>query len=159
MRKLGAIALIALSLFYLFTYILSMFLGISVFFFTTEGSEVTNQFIRGLLLYLFFDFSVLIPTPLNIGVLFIALWAIFWIAIIVAWSGPAQSYPKTIRMALSSNLRDLHKNYLTAFPIITSMLIVVEILLQAFQESVGIPIGSVNIPNQYMLFLQPHMLP
>ena len=151
-RKLGVVVLIGLALFYLATYIISMLLGVSLFFFTMEGSEIANQFIHGLTVYLFLDFSVLIPTPLNIGILFLALWAVFWIAIIVAWSGPAQSFHKTVRENTSSTIHSLSKNYLIAFPIITAMLLVAEILLQGLQESVGIPTGSIDIPNPYMLF-------
>ena len=145
------VALVGLALFYLATYILSMILGISVFFFTPEGSETASQPIQGLQLLLIFTFSTFIPTPLNIGTIFLALWTVFCIAILVAWSGPAQTFHKTVKESLSSPLRNLSKNYLITFPIITTMLLVAEILLQSFQESVGIPTGSMDAPNPYML--------
>jgi hypothetical protein len=150
-RMFGAVALAGLALFYLATYILSMLIGISAFIFTPEGLEVAKQFIQGIKLYILFDISVIIPAPLNIGVLFLVPWAVFWIALLVAWSGPSRSFHRSVKEGFNSPLCNLFKNYLIAFPMITTMLLVAEMTLQSFQEAVGIPTGSTAIANPYML--------
>jgi len=129
-----------------------MFLGISLFFFTPEGLDIAGQFTKELSLYVFLNISLFVPVSLNVGVVFLAMWCVFWVCIVVGWKGPDLSLHNVVRGSFSRPVGHLFRNYLVFFPLVTSMLLLAEIFVQSLQEAHGVPTGSIDILNPYVLF-------
>jgi len=142
-RFLFAILLVA-SFFIILTYLLSMGLGVLIFFSTAEGLEFSRE-------------SVVRPLfigDINAGLYFLFLWWVFIFCFVAAWK---------YRESLSSKIRDflsgdtggsLFRNNLLAMPLISSMLLVAIIVLHLLQTQSGIPTGEVGVTDPFYDFLR-----
>ncbi|MDH5448527.1 MAG: CPBP family glutamic-type intramembrane protease [Candidatus Bathyarchaeota archaeon] len=145
-RFLFAIVLV-ISFFIVFTYLLSMGLGILVFFSTAEGLKFSQDTIP---LHPLFIIDVTIPV--NVGLYFIFLWWVFALCFAAAWK-----YRKSLSRAResfsSAAKQSPFSNNLLAMPLITSMLLVATIVLNHLQTQGGIPTGSIPISDPFLGFL------
>lgn len=147
-RFLFAIVLI-ISFFIVLTYLLSMGLGILVFFSTAEGLRFSQDMIS-LHPLLIID----VEMTVNIGLYFLFLWWIFALCFAAAWK---------YRESLSSKVRELFSgitkrspfsNNLLAMPAITSMLLVATLILHFLQTQGGVPTSEPDISDPFSDFLR-----
>jgi hypothetical protein len=149
LKKLCAGTVAAGILFHLSTYLWSLGLGFFLFFFTPAGLDVARRVVPKVDLLFF---KVLVPSPLPVGFVFLALWIVFILCFIVAWKGPGLSFPQAVKLSFSHPLTRSFKNYLYLFPILTSMLLVAENFIESIQEAHGVPTGGLEVANPYLLF-------
>lgn len=132
-KILFTVPLIIAVLFLVFSYLLSMPLGLALFFFTPPGSEVSQRFILGLPIIL--DFYI--PVPINAGLVFLFLLSVYAVCFVGAWRS-RESLHEVVEKAFSRPFSQLFNNNLFAMPIIASMLLVAFIIIH---DSLGVPTG------------------
>ncbi len=145
MRSFFILAVLAVSLLIIATYLLSMGLGILVFFSTTEGLQFSREqlFLKPLL---FIDVDV----SVNAGFYFIFLWWVFILCFAAALKYRESIFGRVRETLSGTAKRSLFKNNLLAMPVITSMLLVAVLALHFLQTLGGIPTGE---PAQHEPFL------
>jgi hypothetical protein len=136
MQRFFIIIVLAVSLVVVVTYLLSMGLGILVFFSNTEGLEFSRERIR-LPLLMFTDVEV----SVNAGLYFIFLWWVFALCFVAA-AKSRENLVGESRETLSGNAKGLFRNNLLAMPAIASILLVVVLVLHYVQTQGGIPTGE-----------------
>ncbi len=129
------IIILVISLFIILTYLLSMGLGILVFFTTSEGLKFSQDTIT-LYPLLLIDVEVAV----NARLYFLFLWGIFFLCFALAWNY-RKSFCGKIKESFSSKASFLSNNLL-AMPTISSMLLVATIMLHYLQTQSGIPTGE-----------------
>ncbi len=148
MRRVLLIFVFVISLFFVLTYLISMGLGILVFFSTSEGLNFSQN---SLLLYplLVKDLEITV----NAGLYFIFLWWIFAFCFAAAWKN-RESLSMKIRDFISGRTKqDFFRNNLVAMPAITSMLLVVIRVLDYLQRQGGIQTGGLDLSDPFFDFL------
>jgi len=142
------VIILVISFFIILTYLLSMGLGILVFFSTAEGlnfSQGPIQFYPLLLI----DLKVTV----NAGLYFLFLWWIFTLCFATAWKY-RESLSSKIRELLSGTTeRNPFSNNLLAMPAITSMLLVATLVLHFLQTKGGIPTGGLPQGDLFLDFV------
>ncbi len=138
-----------ISFFIVFTYLISMGLGVLVVFSTTEGLN----FALGE--YPFYPLLVLNwEVTTNAGLYFVFLWWVFTSCFVAAWK---------YKESLSSKLKDFFsgptikhpfRNNLLAMPMITSMLLVAIFVLEYLQGLAGVSSGSPIQGDPFLDFLR-----
>ncbi|MDH5438093.1 MAG: CPBP family glutamic-type intramembrane protease [Candidatus Bathyarchaeota archaeon] len=136
-----AAALIITVLFLVFSYLLSIPLGLVLFFFTPEGSAFSTGHLLALPVELFMTLYFFVPVTINVGLAFLFLLGVYALCFAGAWIS-RESLHDMVRKGLSRPFTKFFNNNLFAMPIITSMLLTAVITISSFQESVGIPTGS-----------------
>jgi hypothetical protein len=135
-QRFFAIIVLAVSLFVVMTYLLSMGLGIFVFFSNTKGLEFSRELIQlPFLMFTDVEFSV------NAGLYFIFLWCVFALCFGAAAKSRESLVGKS-RETLFGTAKSLFQNNLLAMPAIASMLLVAILALYYLQNQVGIPTGE-----------------
>jgi len=142
-------AFLVVSLFSLGTYLVSMFLGLHMLYFTSGGLEVARQSLQPVQIQLFFQLGLPLPWPVRLGDLFAALWLVFAASIALAWLGPQRSWNRAVRGSLSAPFCRLFDNYLLSMPILANMLLFAVLAVTDLQEVYGIPTGGINIPDPF----------
>lgn len=146
-RAVGGVLAVLLAIFSAITYAVSLVLGPVLFFFTPEGLGAASRTIQGIPIDLFMAFTFSIPLPLSVGTLFLAVWVVFVASLVLAWFS-RNTFPRTIRDALTKPVSTAKANFLFLMPIVTSALLYATILIQQFQETQGVETGSLNFPPQ-----------
>lgn len=145
--------LIIFVLFLVFSYFLAMPLGSALFFFTSEGSAYSQLHPRlGLPIGLFMLFDFYIPLTPSYGLIFLFLLGVYALCLAGAWIS-RESLHDVVRKGLSRPFTKLFNNNLFAMPIITSMLLTAFIVIDSFQESLGVPTGSLPEMDPFEMFL------
>lgn len=149
MQKFFILAVLATSLLIIATYLLSMGLGILVFFSTTEGLEFSREalVLRPLL---FID----IPISVNAGFYFIFIWWVFILCFVAALKYRESIFGRIREVLSGACTRSLFKNNLLAMPIIASMLLVAVLALHYLQTLGGIPTGEPAQSEPFLDFLR-----
>ena len=129
------------SLFLIFSYFLAIPMGLTLFFFTPEGSAFSTRFLIALPVELFMLVYFYVPVTINVGLAFLFLLGVYALCFVGAWMS-RESLGNVVRKSLSRPFTKLFNNNLFAMPLITSMLIIAVIAISSFQESVGVPTGS-----------------
>jgi len=112
------------------SYLLAMFLGLELFFFTLEGRMLSMRvYSLPILLFLIFQFET--PLMLNLGLIFLFIWSIYLLCFIVAWMW-RERFHKVVSTALLRPVSRLFRNFLFALPIIASMLLLAVIGIHYF---------------------------
>ncbi len=139
------ITLIFTIAFLVFTFILSIPLGLDIFYFAPSGVSLGHSPPIFLYFYWFLWAFVGVPVQSNvntvINILFLPLVLIFAVCLFFAWKGPKESFTKVIKNSYSST-KQLLNNCLFALPIYASMGLVATIVITLFQESHGVSTGS-----------------
>lgn len=149
LRIIFLVALISSISFLIATYFFAVPLALILFFLTPEGASFSQLFAHGLPIYIFPWVEVMIPWYLNVGDLFILLEIIFLVCLLVAWKGPRESFTKVVKESLLNGARSLLKNCLFTLPIFSGMALSATIFIQRFQESHGVPTGSITFHDPF----------
>jgi hypothetical protein len=156
-RTLRIIFVTALAIFVVlmvFSYFLTMPLGLVLFYSTPNGSAISAQsYYPSIEFFMFFGFNI--PIAFSGGAIFMFLWILFIICFIAAWK-LRESFSQAIRGGISQSIGKLFDNNLFTMPIISSMLLISFIVIGFFQENVaGVPTGEIPMdPNPFLTFLR-----
>ncbi|WP_455368764.1 hypothetical protein [[Eubacterium] cellulosolvens] len=134
-------------LFFISTFIVSMLLGLLLMF-SSEGSQFSFSNIENLPLGFLTLFIVSLPVKTTYGVIFILIWIIYALCFIIAWKANV-GFIEAVRKTFDSKSILGNRNFLFMFPVISSSLLVMVILVQSLQETVGVPTGSIEFDNTY----------
>ena len=135
-KTLFMTTLIIIVLFLVFSYFLSLPLGMALFFFTPQGLDVGRLYLLKLPIELFMvPFSI--PVTINAGLFFLFLLGVYALCFVGAWMS-RESLHSVIRKGFSRPFSQLFNNNLFAMPIIASMLLVAFIVIHVF---LGVPTG------------------
>lgn len=149
-KVLFTVPLIIAVLFLVFSYLLSIPLGLTLFFFTPEGVAFSTRHLLALPIELFTAYFY-VPVTVNVGLAFLFLLGVYALCFAGAWMS-RESLHDVVQKGLSRPLTDLFNNNLFAMPIITSMLLTAVIVISLFQESIGIPTGSLPEWDPFEMF-------
>jgi hypothetical protein len=133
-----------------FSYFLTMPMGLVLFYSTPNGSAISTQsYYLPIEFFMVFGFYL----PLNAGAIFMCLWILFIVCFIAAWK-LRKSFSQAIKEGVSQSIAKLFDNNLFMMPIISSMLLVSFIVIDFFQEEVaGVPTGGIPTdPNPFFTF-------
>jgi hypothetical protein len=147
-RIVLAIALAA-SFFIILTYLLSLGLGVLIFFSTAEGLEFSREPIV-LHPLLILDIKVII----NAGLYFLFLWWVFTFCFVAAWKYRESLSNKIREFFSGSSEQSPFRNNLLAMPLIASMLLVAIVVLHLLQTQSGIPTGEPDVTDPFSDFLR-----
>jgi hypothetical protein len=129
------------------SYVLAMFLGPALFFFTPEGSVFSMfHYIQELPLELFIVIFFVISVELNAGLVFLFLWGVFILCFVAAWKF-REKLQEVVGRCFSRPPSGLFNNWLFAMPAITSMLLVAVTAITRVQETHGVPTGEGPLPG------------
>jgi len=144
LRILLAAPLIIFVLLLVSSYFLSIPLGLSLFFFTPEGSAFSKLFFPPSVLpiFLFTIFGFYIPAAINVGLAFLFLLGVNVVCFAVAWIS-RESLHDVVRKGFSRPFTKLFNNNLFAMPIIASMLLIAFIVIHVV---LGVPTGPGPFP-------------
>lgn len=131
LRILLAAPLIILALFLVFSYFLSMPLGLAMFFFTPPGLDVSRLYLLKLPIELFMVVDFSIPMAINAGLVFLFLLGVYALCFVGAWIS-RESLHDVIRKGFSRPFTKLFNNNLFAMPTIASMLLIAFIVIHIF---------------------------
>jgi hypothetical protein len=134
-------------LFFVSTFIVSMFLGLLLMF-GPEGSQFSYSNIENLPFGFLTLFIVALPVKTTYGTIFILIWMIYALCFIIAWKTNV-GFIKAVRKTFDSKCLLESNNFLFMFPMISSSLLVLVVLIQSLQETVGVPTGSIEFDNVY----------
>lgn len=135
--------LVTTVLFLVSSYLFSMILGFTSFFFTEEGLAISELYLP-VPIWLFS--LPLIIVQLNIGRFFLFLWSVYVVCFIAAWKF-RESLHDVLKKVFSRQTKKLFNNCLFAMPIIASMTWTAVIIIQSLQERSGIPTGEPSWPK------------
>jgi hypothetical protein len=124
-----------------------MVLGL-VLMFSPEGSQFSFSNIENLPFGFLTLFVVALPVKTTYGAIFILIWIIYALCFIIAWKANV-GFIEAVSKTFDSNSILENRNFLFIFPIISSSLLVLVILVQSLQETVGVPTGSIEFDNAY----------
>ena len=155
LRILLVTPLIVFVLLLVSSYFLSMPLGLALFFFTPEGAAFSKLPLplTEFPMLLFMVFGFYIPVPASYGLAFLFLLGIYVICFAGAWRF-RESLHDVVRKSFSRPFTKLFNNNLFAMPIIASMLFIAVATIHLFQESQGIPTGTLPEIDPFRLFFQ-----
>jgi len=152
LRFIFVTVLAVFVVFIVFSYFLTMPLGLALFYFTPDGLNASAQlYYPPIELFMFYGFHI--PFAFNAAAIFVFLWVLFVICFIAAWN-LRESFSQAIRKGISQSMGKLFDNNLFTMPIISSMLLIAVIVVHLFQENVaGVPTGEIPTePNPFLTF-------
>ncbi len=136
-KILFTVPLIITVLFLVFSYFLSLPLGLVLFFFTPLGLDVSRLYLLRLPIPLMIDPDFSIPATINAGLVFLFLLGVYALCFAGAWM-TRESFHSVIKKGFSRPFSHLFNNNLFAMPTITSMLFVAFVVIHVF---LGVPTG------------------
>jgi hypothetical protein len=148
LRAVSAYTSKATVLFLVSTYILSMLMGLFFMLLSPGSDSFSKKSVESLPIGLLAIFVIRVPLATTFGAVFTLLWIIYAICFILAWTingGLVKALQgKTLRRPTSPT-----GNLLFAFPALSSSLLILVVLVQSFQEAVGLPTGEIKITPIY----------
>ncbi|MGD0549553.1 MAG: CPBP family intramembrane glutamic endopeptidase [Candidatus Bathyarchaeia archaeon] len=135
----------------LLSYLLSMAVGLLLFYGSPQGVEAASKFVAELPLSVFMIANFSIPMGAHVGVFFLAIWVLYVLAFFLAWSD-APGLPVSLRKAVDEASMT-RSNYLFVLPQVATMVLVAIVLLQSLQESAGVQTGGLSFENPVLGFL------
>ena len=133
-----------------FFYLLAIFLGPALFYFTPEGLNASMLHSPSLPIWFFTIIQFSIPIGLDYGVIFLFLWSVFTVSFVAAWK-LRTSFHRVIKESIVQPVEKLFRSCLFAMPLITSMLLIALLAIHSFQEVGGIPTGTPSLPGEPFL--------
>jgi hypothetical protein len=125
----------------LLSFIFSMALGFYAVFFVPQSVKAASERVFSLPLSVFMVANFEVPLGslgTSLGGLLLVLWFLYAGAFTLAWFDK----PSFASSAMDGRIDIVHSNYLAMMPQIACVVLVLVILLQGLQESVGIPTGG-----------------
>jgi hypothetical protein len=135
---------IAISLFIILSYALSMGLGVFLFFSTWEGLEFAHRSIT-LHPLLIQEFQV----TMNVSLYFLLLWWIFVLCFVAASRLKEGFHRKFISFMSKDSSPPWSSNLLT-MPAVAAMLLTLILVLEALQEQSGFPSGELPVREPFL---------
>jgi hypothetical protein len=143
------LAVLAVSLILVATYLLSMGLGILVVFSTPTGLGFSRETVSfNPLLFINIDISV------NAGSYFIFLWSFFVLCFVAALKNRESIVERVQQTISGTGKKSLFQNNLLAMPVIASMLLVAVLVLHFLQSLGGISTGEPVQTEPFIDFLR-----
>ena len=139
------VAILASSFFIIFTYPISLLLGVYVMYMPQLGLSYLRHSTQ---IYLI-SYMIALPIPFKVSraALFAVLITIYLIFLIAS-----AKLDRSVIEALHRSWRDISSlsgNWLLYMPMVSGMLLILIAALQSLQEFVGIPTGAISFPNPY----------
>jgi len=150
LRLFVKLFLIIIVLIMVFFYLLAIFLGPALFYFTSQGIKISVLHLRSLPVWFFTIVGFNLPVNLNYGIVFLFLWSVFIVSFVAAWK-ERDNFHKIIRESIAKPMKNLFKSCLFAMPIITCMTLISVVAIQSFQEVGGIPTGTPPLQGEPFL--------
>jgi len=147
--KLAAAFLIVCSV---LSYLISLGLGPSLFYYTSDGLKVATRTIKDLPLDVFITFPIPLPIHSSMGSLFGVIWLIFVLCFVAAWCSRG-GFLKNVRNLLKEPILSGKTNFLFLMPLIGSSLLYASVLIQQFQATQGVQTGNLTFPPQTSPYL------
>ena len=125
----------------LLSFIFSMALGFYAVFFVPQSIKTASERVFSLPLSVFMVANFQVPLGgigTSLGGLLLVLWFLYAGAFTIAWFDK----PSFTSSAIDGRIDIAHSNYLAMMPQIACVVLVLVILLQSLQQSVGIPTGG-----------------
>ncbi len=141
---LGSAVLVA-TLLVVFTYPLSILLGIYIMYSPHLGLEYSRGFTHMYIISYMFAFSP--PLKVIRASLFASLMAVYSICLVA--SAKLGTDVKMIIREPRRVLTGLTNNWLAYMPTVSGMLMILVAFIHGLQESAGVPTGSISLPNPY----------
>lgn len=135
----------------LLSYIVSMGLGLFLFYGSSQGLDAASRLVADLPLSLFMIANFSIPMGAHVGVFFLAIWLLYAAAFFLAWSD-SSGFPASVRETLDQ-ASSTRSNYLVVLPQLATMVLVAIVLLESLQESAGVQTGGLSFENPVLGFL------
>ena len=142
--------LIIAVLIIVFFYLFAIFLGPALFYFTSQGMNVSMRHLPSLPVWFFTIIGFDIPIGLDYGVIFLFLWSIFTVSFVAAWK-LRENFHRIIRESIVQPMQKLFSSCLFTLPLINSMALIAVVAIQSFQEVGGIPTGTAPLPGEPFL--------
>jgi len=147
--KLAAAFLIVCSV---LSYLISLGLGPSLFYYTSDGLKVATRTIKDLPLDVFITFPISLPIHSSMGSLFGVIWLVFALCFVAAWCSRG-GFLKNVRNLLKEPILSGKTNFLFLMPLIGSSLLYASVLIQQFQATQGVQTGNLTFPPQTSPYL------
>jgi len=93
-----------------------------------------------------------LPTQLELGDIFIITWSIFVILFTISFLGPKTNFIKTIINHANNELQDESQNYIESIIKWFSIIILISVVINFIQESIGINIHPPDLSNDLIQF-------
>jgi len=149
LRFLFSVIVTVLVLLSVAIYLVSLPLGLSLFYFSEGGVNASRQ--NNNLLLVLFMIAFRTTNQLNLGQVFMFVWLTFPVCFLAAWKFKT-AFHEAVKYGFSGDIRISVKNTLFALPIWASMLYVAVTVLHILQESQGIPTGSLHYKDVFLEF-------
>lgn len=104
------------------SYFTALILGPILFFSTSDGLAAAAQRIHGLYVLLFMIFDVPVQLETSLGILFVLIWAVFFVCMILAWFDRG-GYLNSTKGALVNPISLAKTNFLYIMPLVASALL------------------------------------
>jgi hypothetical protein len=155
-QNIGKALVLILAVVSTFSYVVSMAIGLLLFFSTTDGLTVAARALHELPIDIFMVITIPLPIPANLGVLFMGIWAFFAACFIFAWFSRG-GFLRTAKDLLTKKVSVAKTNFLFIMPLVACALLYTTVLVDQFQTTQGVPTGSLNIPpdtSPYLILLE-----
>ena len=138
--------------------LLSFPFGVFVVFNTDIGDDINFQYPLNNL-DIFKELGYLTPFDIEIGDVFIVLWAIYAILFTISMFGPDKGFLKALSANLSHEKLETKSNYMITITKWFSILILISIVIDFIQQGFGIVTVHPSIDNNLAQFLYVSMSP
>ena len=138
--------------------LLSFPFGVFVVFNTDIGDDINFQYpLNGL--DVFEEIGYLIPSEIEIGDVFIVLWAVYAVLFTIAMFGPDNGFLKMLSANLSHEKSTTKSNYMITITKWFSILILISIIIDFIQQKFGIITAAPSVDNDLAQFLYVSLSP
>lgn len=125
------------------TYIASMAAGLGLFFFTTDGIELSARHLASVPLNIFVAVPVTFPIQPSVGEVFFVLWVVYVLCFAIAWYDFG-GFHRSIRTDFWQPLTFSKINFLRGLPLIGAGLLSAVLIIHSVQESQGVGTGGLS---------------
>lgn len=149
---LKKITIVSFIIFMISTYIIAMFLGPLILFFTDNGLRMATNYVQFKLFFVGLPYGI--PIEMNAGFGFTLFWGIYLVAFATSYVS-GEKFHKLLRRQGNYTYRDFGRNFLFAMPIITSLLCTALVTIVLLQVTFGISSGPTMVsrePNELIMF-------
>jgi len=145
--QFGRLLALLLAVFSSVTYVVTLVLGPTLFFTTTDGLKEAARHVQRLPVEIFMLVPISFPVGVSHGALFIGISIVFVVCIALAAVSNG-GFLKSVRDSLSKPISIAKTNFLYLMPLVASGLLYATILVSEFQTTQGVQTGSLNFPAQ-----------
>ena len=139
--------------------ILSFPIGAYVVFNSNIGNEINFQYPLDGFNFFIAGMSYKLPISFEIGDCFIILWSIYLILFSISLMGPQSNFMKTLGHIIPEGWKNIRENGLINAITWFSILILVSIIIDLIQSTIGVKIESPTSQNNLIIFFQLSLSP